>query len=54
MEYLIKAGIAESVKVKGGGERAKRIFLLQDFGIDISPTEGNKTEKEGTEKIHIK
>ncbi|MEM2154619.1 MAG: hypothetical protein QXY76_06875 [Nitrososphaeria archaeon] len=50
----VKAGIAESVKVKGGGERAKRIFLLQDFGIDIPPTEGNKTEKEGAEKNHIK
>jgi len=31
----IISGIAEPVPVKGGGNRAKRNFSLDDFGIDI-------------------
>lgn len=40
----IRAGIAESVSVRGG-ERAKRIFSLDDFGIEVPPI--RKTRKEG-------
>ncbi|WXG46772.1 MAG: hypothetical protein WED05_08975 [Candidatus Atabeyarchaeum deiterrae] len=31
-----RAGLAELSSVKGG-ERAKRVFSLEDFGIEISP-----------------
>jgi len=31
----VKVGIAESLSTKGGGERAKRIFSLEDFGIEV-------------------
>ena len=31
----IRAGIAEPVSVRGGGERAKRVFGLDDFGIEV-------------------
>jgi len=41
----IKAGISEAVSVKGG-ERAKRLFSLEDFGIDIpKPKQAIVSEK---------
>jgi len=40
----IKAGIAESISVKGG-KRAKRLFSLEDFGIPI-PSRKEKELKE--------
>jgi len=40
-----KAGITEAIPVKGG-ERAKRIFSLEDFGIDVPKMKKvNNTEK---------
>ena len=30
-----RAGIAEPISVRGGGERAKRVFSLDDFGIEV-------------------
>jgi len=31
----MKAGIAEPISVKGGGKRARRLFSLDDFGIEV-------------------
>jgi hypothetical protein len=43
----IRAGIAEAINVKGSGERAKRIFSLEDFGIEVPQIKGAEaTEKE--------
>lgn len=42
----IKAGIAVSISVKGG-KRAKRIFSLDDFGIEVPIIKKPKIEKEG-------
>lgn len=39
----VKAGIAEPLSVKGG-KRAKRVFSLEDFGIEVSIID--KTRKE--------
>jgi hypothetical protein len=39
-----RAGIAEMLNVKGG-ERAKRIFSLEDFGIPVPKPEEIKPEK---------
>ena len=39
----IRAGIAEAVGAKRG-DRAKRIFSLEDFGIEVPLTEGVATE----------
>jgi hypothetical protein len=40
----IRAGIAESVGAKGG-ERARRVFSLEDFGMEMPEAKGIKTEK---------
>lgn len=32
----IRAGIAEPIAAKGGGNRAKSVFSLDDFGIEVS------------------
>ncbi|WXG39840.1 MAG: hypothetical protein WED07_03280 [Candidatus Freyarchaeum deiterrae] len=39
-----KAGIAEMMSVKGG-ERARRIFSLEDFGIEVQQSKEIETEK---------
>jgi len=54
----LKAGIAEAISAKGG-QRAKRVFSLEDFGIEIpkltskgkeaKPTEGEPKIKENFE-----
>jgi hypothetical protein len=44
----IKAGIAEPVSAKGG-QRAKRIFSLDDFGIEVEVTK-EMTKKGGRNK----
>lgn len=44
-----RAGIAESVGVRGG-ERARRIFSLEDFGIEIPASKEIKTEATTGEK----
>jgi len=41
----IKAAIAEPLSVKGG-KRAKRVFSLEDFGIDV-PTIDRTRKEEG-------
>jgi len=45
----IKAGIAESVSVQRG-ERAKRIFSLDDFGIEVPIIENPKIEEDGKDR----
>jgi len=52
----IKSGIARAVPTKGGGQRAVRLFSLEDFGIEI-PTikpkpkeESQEVEKENDER----
>lgn len=48
-----RAGIAELVSVKGG-ERAKRIFSLEDFGIVVPQLEEVKPEKkEGEAAVEV-
>lgn len=42
----IKTGIAESISVKGGGRRARKIFSLDDFGIEV-PVIKETTGEEG-------
>ena len=42
----IGEGIAESVSVRGGGKRAKRIFSLEDFGITVPAPKQSLTEEE--------
>jgi len=45
----IRAGIAEPIGARGG-ERAKRIFSLEDFGIEVpSPKEVEPPKKEPSE-----
>jgi hypothetical protein len=44
----VRSGIAESVSVKGG-ERARRLFSLEDFGIGVPPALETKQEKEQVE-----
>jgi len=44
----IKAGIAEPVSVRRG-ERAMRIFVLNDFGIEVSAIEEATKENKGEE-----
>jgi len=44
----IRAGIAESVSVRGG-ERAKRIFSLDDFGIEVPVIKGATAKKKDVE-----
>ena len=39
-----RAGVAEMLSVKGG-ERAKRIFSLEDFGIEVQQPRETKPEK---------
>jgi hypothetical protein len=41
----IKAGIAKSVSARGG-QRAKRVFSLDDFGIEVPSIEKPKIEEE--------
>jgi hypothetical protein len=43
-----RAGIAEMMSVKGG-ERARRIFSLEDFGIGVPSPKKTKPKKEETE-----
>lgn len=43
-----RAGIAETIGVKGG-ERARRIFSLEDFGIEVPSPEEIKPEKKEVE-----
>lgn len=43
----IKAGIAEYISVKGG-KRAKKLFLLEDFGIPVP----SRRERESKEETH--
>ena len=40
-----RAGIAELLSVKGG-ERAKRIFSLEDFGIGVPPPRKSTSQKQ--------
>lgn len=40
----IRSGIAESLAVKGG-ERARRIFSLEDFGIEVPTPENAPAER---------
>lgn len=42
----IRSGIAESVSVRGGGDRARRLFSLDDFGIAVPPVLEAKQLKE--------
>ena len=44
----IKAGIAEPVSAKGG-QRGKRIFSLDDFGIEVPVREAATSEDKGGE-----
>lgn len=44
----MRAGIAESLAVKGG-ERARRIFSLEDFGIEVPIPKETKLEKKEVE-----
>lgn len=47
----VRAGIAESVSVKGG-ERARRMFSLEDFNIEVpSLKEPKSTKKEAKASI---
>ena len=43
-----KLGLGESISVKGG-ERFKRVFDLEDFGIEVPQLRGDKQEKKVTE-----
>ena len=49
----IKAGIAESVSARGG-QRAKRVFSLDDFGIEVPSIERPKIEEEKKAKKQVK
>jgi len=40
-----KAGIAEAISVKGGGKRARRLFSLDDFGVELSVSKGATAEE---------
>jgi len=44
----IRAGIAEPISVKGG-ERAKRVFSLDDFDIEVPQTKGAEVKKKEAE-----
>ena len=46
----IKAGIAESISVQRG-ERAKRIFSLDDFGVEVPIIEKPKIEEERKDSV---
>ena len=48
----IKAGIAEPISVKGGGIRAKRVFSLDDFGIEVPTVRvaASETRKNGAKE----
>lgn len=46
-EVWSKLGIGENIPVKGG-QRFKRTFDLEDFGIEIPKTKETKTEKQTT------
>lgn len=43
-----RAGMAELIGVKGG-ERAKRMFSLEDFGVEVPSPKESKPEKEEAE-----
>jgi hypothetical protein len=45
----IRAGIAEPVGARGG-ERARRVFSLEDFGIEVPGPKETKLEKKGVPK----
>jgi len=46
----IRTGIAESVSVRGG-VRAKRIFSLDDFGVEVPIIEKPKIEEERKDSV---
>ena len=46
----IKAGIAESISVQRG-ERAKRTFSLDDFGVEVSTIKKPKIEEERKDSV---
>ena len=46
----IMAGVAEPISVQRG-ERAKRIFSLDDFGIEVPIIDERKIEKEGEDSV---
>lgn len=50
-EQWTRAGIAESISVRGG-ERAKRIFSLDDFGIEVPVIEEATTNEDEEENEH--
>jgi len=43
----ITVGIAEPIPTKGGGHRAKRKFLLNDFGIEVPKIAKASTKRKG-------
>ena len=45
-----KACIAEAINVRGG-DRAKRIFSLEDFGIEVPQPQKNNIKQKETESI---
>jgi hypothetical protein len=45
----IRAGITEAIGVKGG-ERARRVFSLEDFGIEVPSPKGISLKKKGEAK----
>jgi len=47
----VTAGLAETISVKGGGERAKRTFSLEEFGIEIQQIKRAKRLKKEEETI---
>lgn len=49
----VRAGIAEPLSVQRG-ERAKRVFSLEDFGIEMPQPKENKKTQQSTESTSIK
>lgn len=49
-EQWTRAGIAESIPARGG-ERAKRIFSLDDFGVEVPIIEKPKIEEERKDSV---
>jgi len=43
----IAVGIAEPIPTKGGGHRAKRKFLLKDFGIEVPKIAKTSIKRQG-------
>jgi hypothetical protein len=49
----IRAGIAEAISVKGG-ERARRVFSLEDFGIEVPSPKSISLEKKWKQKKNVR